>query len=586
MATKASRPGRVIIIFLAVVAALYGGAAAAGNWKPRLGLDLQGGTRITLQAKTDSGDTPPADQMDEARGIIEQRVNGRGVTESEVAIQGNDQIVVEIPGQEKQGIAESIGQTAKLYFRLVWAQQAGTQNQGIPQQPAITIPTAPPTATVPTQTPPTNNRVAPALGADPSNGPSPSATPTQGATNGGSGSAPSQNPAGQADWGKLSQDQSVQIANSSAQTGVGTPPAGYEDAFNGLVKQMNEFDCPPNGIAPKVDDVANQPLVTCDKDGNKYVLSPSLIAGTQLDDASATIPQQGLGWTVNLDLNGDATTTLSEISQAMFGQQSQFAIVLDGQVLSAPVFDNAINDGQAQISGNFSQQSAQDLANSLKYGALPLAFEINGVTVEGPSLAGNQLYAGLLAGAFGLALVIAYCMVYYRGLGLVVVASLGMSAAITYAMVLLLGKSMGFTLTLPGIAGLIVAIGITADSFIVFFERLRDEVRDGKSLRLAVEAGWRRARMTILAADAVSFLAALVLYIFAIGVVRGFAFALGLTTIIDVFIVFFFTKPLVALLARTKFFGQGHRFSGFDAHHLGIEGRSVSRMAPTARGEV
>jgi preprotein translocase subunit SecD len=181
--------------------------------------------------------------------------------------------------------------------------------------------------------------------------------------------------------------------------------------------------------------------------------------------------------------------------------------------------------------------------------------------------------------------VVAYCMFYYRGLGIVVVASLGIAAALTYAMVLLLASAMGFTLTLPGIAGLIVAIGITADSFIVFFERLRDEVRDGKSLRLAVEAGWRRARLTIIAADSVTLLASLVLYIFAIGVVRGFAFALGLTTLIDIFVVFFFTKPLVALLARTKFFGRGHRLSGFDPHHLGIEGRAVSRMATTARGE-
>jgi preprotein translocase subunit SecD len=176
-------------------------------------------------------------------------------------------------------------------------------------------------------------------------------------------------------------------------------------------------------------------------------------------------------------------------------------------------------------------------------------------------------------------------MFYYRGLGIVVVASLAIAASLTYAMVLLLASGMGFTLTLPGIAGLIVAIGITADSFIVFFERLRDEVRDGKSLRLAVEAGWKRARLTILAADAVTLLASLILYIFAIGVVRGFAFALGLTTLIDIFVVFFFTKPLVALLARTKFFGRGHRLSGFDPHHLGIEGRSVTRLAATARGE-
>jgi preprotein translocase subunit SecD len=583
VATKASRPGRVIIAFLVAIAALYAGAAAAGDWKPRLGLDLQGGTRITLQAKTESGDTPPNDQMEEAKDIIEQRVNGTGVSEAEVAIQGEDQIVVEIPGQEKQGIVEQVGQTAKLYFRLVWAQQAPAQSQPVPQQPAITLPPEPQETGSPTESAPTNNRVAPGFGTkDP--GDDPTANATDGATD---ESAPGQgeDPADQVDWSKVTQDQSVQVANSATQTGVGTAPQGYEQAFNALVSQMNELDCPTGGAPPQVDDIADEPLVTCGEDGAKYVLSPALIEGTQLDDASATIPQQGVGWEVQLDLNGDATGTLSDISQAMFGQGSQFAIVLDGQVLSAPEFESAINDGQARITGNFNQDTAQSLANSLKYGALPLEFGISGVSVEGPSLAGSQLDAGLLAGAFGLALVVAYCMLYYRGLGIVVVASLAIAAAITYAMVLLLGSSMGFTLTLPGIAGLIVAIGITADSFIVFFERLRDEVRDGKSLRLAVESGWKRARLTILAADSVTLLASVVLYIFAIGVVRGFAFALGLTTLIDIFVVFFFTKPMVALLARTKFFGRGHRLSGFDPHHLGIEGRSVTRLAPTAGGE-
>jgi preprotein translocase subunit SecD len=580
VATKASRPGRVIIAFLVAIAALYGGVAAAGDWKPRLGLDLQGGTRITLQAQTEAGDTPPSDQMDEAKDIIEQRVNGTGVTESEVAVQGEDQIVVEIPGQEKQGIVEQVGQTAKLYFRLVWAQQAAPTTQPVPQQPAITLPPEQQGTANPTETTPTNSRVAPGFGSDP--GDEPTATNTDGTDDPGSGQG---EPGDQVDWSQVTQEQSVQIANSAAQTGTGTAPAGYEAAFDDLVTQMNEFDCPPGGSPPEVQDIADEPLVTCGEDGAKYVLSPALIEGTQLDDANATIPQQGVGWTVQLDLDGDATGTLADISQAMFGQQSQFAIVLDGQVLSAPVFENAINDGQAQITGNFDQESAQALASSLKYGALPLEFEISGVSVEGPSLAGSQLEAGLLAGAFGLALVVAYCMVYYRGLGVVVVASLAVAAALAYAMVLLLGSGMGFTLTLPGIAGLIVAIGITADSFIVFFERLRDEVRDGKSLRLAVESGWKRARLTILAADSVTLLASVVLYIFAIGVVRGFAFALGLTTLIDIFVVFFFTKPMVALLARTTFFGRGHRLSGFDPHHLGIEGRSLTRLAPTARGE-
>jgi len=585
VATKASRPGRVLIAFLIVIAALYGGVAAAGDWKPRLGLDLQGGTRITLQAKTEAGDSPPADQMEEAKDIIEQRVNGRGVSESEVAIQGDDQIVVEIPGQEKQGIADQIGQTAKLYFRLVWAAQAAPQSGQIPTAPAITLPPEP-QETAPTDDSTANNRAAPGFGtSDPSD---PTDTPTDGATDSTGGtddqSSGQSDPSG--DLSDVTQDESVAIANSVSQTsGTGTPPSGYETDYNALVTEMNEFECPPGGVAPDVKDDPDAPLVTCDEEGGKFVLSPALIEGTQLNDASATIPQGGVNWQVQLELDGAGTDTLADISSAMVGQESRFAIVLDGQVLSAPVFDATISDGNAVISGNFTQGSAEALANSLKYGALPLEFEIDEVSVEGPSLAGNQLDAGLLAGAFGLALVVAYCMLYYRGLGIVVVASLAVAAAMTYAMVLLLGASMGFTLTLPGIAGLIVAIGITADSFIVFFERLRDEVRDGKSLRLAVESGWRRARMTIIAADSVSFLAALVLYIFTIGVVRGFAFALGLTTLIDVAVVFFFTKPMVAMLARTKFFGRGHRLSGFDAHHLGIEGRSVSRMATTARGE-
>jgi preprotein translocase subunit SecD len=588
LATKATRPGRVLIAFLIVIAALYAGVAAAGDWKPRLGLDLQGGTRITLQAKTaEAGDTPPPDQMDEAKDIIEQRVNGSGVSEAEVAIQGDEQIVVEIPGQEKEGIANQIGRTALLYFRLVWAAQAAPQPGQVPSAPAITLPPAS-QPTAPTDGSTSNNRAAPGFGnTDPSD--TPSQTPTEGATDSGGGGEQS-DPTG--DLADLTQDQSVALANTVSQTsGTGTAPSGYEEAYNALVTKMNEFECPADGAAPQVTDDANQPLVTCDEDGGKYVLSPAIIKGTELDDASATIPQQGVSWEVQLELNGEGTDTLSDVSSAMVGKGSRFAIVLDGQVLSAPVFDAAITDGNAVISGDFTQGTADALANSLKYGALPLAFEKGGegegggVQVIGPSLAGSQLDAGLLAGAFGLALVIAYCMLYYRGLGIVVVASLSIAAAVTYALVLLLGAGMGFTLTLPGIAGLIVAIGITADSFIVFFERLRDEVRDGKSLRLAVESGWRRARMTIIAADSVSFLAALILYIFTIGVVRGFAFALGLTTLIDVVVVFFFTKPMVAMLARTNFFGRGHRLSGFDAHHLGIEGRSVSRMAKAARGE-
>jgi preprotein translocase subunit SecD len=283
---------------------------------------------------------------------------------------------------------------------------------------------------------------------------------------------------------------------------------------------------------------------------------------------------------VSLDFDGSGTDVFTTISRALYGTEKQFAIVLDGQVLSAPTMDAIITNGQAQISGSFTEETATSLATSLKFGALPIAFEPDPqVETVGPSLAGNQLSAGLFAGAVGLVLVMIYCLLYYRGLGLVVLASLVVAGASTYALVLLLSKTADFTLSLPGIAGLIVAVGITADSFIVYFERIRDEMRDGKSMPVAVESGWARARNTCLAADTVSLLAALVLYIFAAGVVKGFAFALGLSTLIDLVVFFWFTHPMVSWLAKYPFFNRGHRFSGLSAETLGIDTITVAAPA-------
>ncbi len=319
-------------------------------------------------------------------------------------------------------------------------------------------------------------------------------------------------------------------------------------------------------------DNPNKPLVACDEAGEvKYLLTPAVIEGTQLSDASSGIPQNDVQYVVNLDFDGTATDVFADVTRALVNTDDRFAIVLDGEVLSAPGVTSAIVDGNAQISGDFDQASAQSLANSLKYGALPLEFEDSVVSEEGPTLAADQLSAGLQAGGIGLALVLVYCMVYYRGLGTVVVASLAVAGALTYAAVIFLSETAGFTLTLPGIAGLIVAVGITADSFIVFFERIRDEMRDGKSVRVAVEAGWVRARATCVAADAVSLLAAVVLYIFAIGVVKGFAFALGISTLIDLVVFFLFTKPMTTWLARFRFFSTGHKLSGFSAEQAGID---------------
>jgi len=262
----------------------------------------------------------------------------------------------------------------------------------------------------------------------------------------------------------------------------------------------------------------------------------------------------------------NATRTLASRSDP----QNRFAIVLDGVTISAPSVNSAIPGGRAEISGNFNQQSATQLSNVLKYGALPLTFDVSEVSNVSATLGGEQLRAGIIAGIVGLALVVIYSFLYYRGLGIVVVASLAIAAVITYQAMVLLGGSVGFALNLAGIAGAIVAIGITADSFVIYFERIRDEVREGRSLRTAVETGWRRARQTVLIADGVSMLSALVLFVLAIGSVKGFAFTLGLTTLIDVLVVFTFTKPLLTLLARTKFFGGGHRLSGLDPGHLGV----------------
>ncbi|MGA9749414.1 MAG: protein translocase subunit SecD, partial [Nocardioides sp.] len=342
---------------------------------------------------------------------------------------------------------------------------------------------------------------------------------------------------------------------------------------------------------PPAADRRDQPLIACDEDGIKHLLSASMIQGTQLTGAEAGIPSQQVQWVVNLTFDRTArqtfanvTRTIANVSSPLTGQQKQFAIVLDGEVLSAPVVNGVIPNGRAEISGDFNQESAQSLANSLKYGALPLTFTAPAVTEEGPTLAADQLSAGLIAGGAGLALVLFYCMFYYRGLGIVVVASLGIAAIITYGVILAMGQAVNFTLTLPGIAGLIVGVGITADSFIVYFERIRDEMRDGKSMRVAVEQGWIRARATCVAADAVSLLAAVVLYIFAIGVVKGFAFALGITTLIDLAVFFLFTKPMVSWLANFTFFNSGHRFSGLSAETIGIDTIAGAKRRPAVAG--
>jgi preprotein translocase subunit SecD len=607
VATRTSHPGRTLIIFLLVIVGMFAWCAAIGQWKPKLGLDLQGGQRITLKASTTTGGGITSEKLDEAAGIISQRVNGVGVAESEVSTQGSNIIVVEVPGKAKEGLADTIGSTAQLRFRL--------QSLMIPPQGTQT-------PTTPEQTTPTDGT---ATGEQPSDTPESGTPSTTEAPSGGTtanpGDSTDKNRAGAA-W--LEKDPKAAAPSSTApanedptgdaasgdptgteETG-GVPPAlvppQLEDIKDPLAwvqsppeiwkQRLAAFDCDTrNTQLPGEADLPDQPLLACDSLGNRYLLGPMMVDGTDVTDASYGIPQNALGgdYAVNVEFNGQGSKDFADVTRSIAsmpdpnapGDQMRLAIVLDGEMLSNPSNEQAITGGRAEITGNFSESEAKDLSNSLKYGALPLTFTVEAESDEGPELAANQLQAGIIAGVIGLLLVVIYCMLYYRGLSIVVIASLMVAGLMTYASVLLLGHGYGFTLTLPGIAGLIVAVGITADSFIVYFERLRDEVREGRTLRTSVETGWARARATILAADAVSFLAALILFIFAIGVVKGFAFALGLITVIDVFIVFFFTKPMVTLLSRTKFFGHGHKWSGLDREHLGLP--PLPDVKPTAK---
>lgn len=588
MAPRKPNPGRTLVVFFLVVALSYGLVALAGVWKPKLGLDLQGGTRITLVAK---GDVSEA-SLTEARGIIEDRVNGSGVAEAEVSTQGNQYVVVEIPGESRRDLVETVKRQAQLRFRVVARTANGTVGATGSENPTV-----PGTGTPGTGVPGTGPSPTPSPTPGTSGKPGKSKGKAKGTTTGGNNRAPYAWAVRESKPTKTpspTQQPTPKPTDQPSESPPTDPPADGESGIDDPLTWMDNPDakslaafeayaCPTDGEAPFVDDDPDQPLVACDEFGQKLLLSKTLIEGTELSSANTLPPSsQSVEWGVDLNFNRAGTTEFARISQALVNTEKLFAIVLDGRVISAPTMEGLITDGNAQITGQFTEAEARSLATSLKYGALPISFEKDPpVELVGPSLAGNQLSAGITAGLAGLLLVMFYCLLYYRGLGLVVIASLVVAAVLTYALVVLLSKGAGFTLSLPGIAGLIVAVGITADSFVVYFERIRDEMRDGKSMRVAVEAGWLRARNTCLAADAVSLLAAVVLYVFAAGVVKGFAFALGLSTLIDLAVFFWFTHPMVSWLARFSFFNRGHALSGLSNETLGLSPRPAS-AGPTA----
>ncbi|MFF3764008.1 protein translocase subunit SecD [Streptomyces sp. NPDC001922] len=553
------RPGRALAFILIAMVALTGGIFISGHTTPRLGIDLAGGTSITLTAKNQPGQKNAINQtnMNTAVNVIDRRVNGLGVTESEVQTQGKENIIVNIPrGTNEKQARKQVGTTAQLFFRPVLTIAPGGKT------PA---PTPSPSAKDKA-----SGRDKPATGDGAEKSASPSASPTT---------------QGRAVTDALKADATPKAAPSgkpSAKPQPSTPPVPQpQPGANvppALQKKLAAVDCTkPTERAQAGQGVqSSEPTIACSDDGKqKYVLGPSDVAGTEVTDAKAGFDnQQGNGWLVQLDFNDKGSKQFAASTGKLAAQQApqnQFAIVLDGQVVSAPSVQSSITGGNAEISGNFTQQTAEDLANVLSYGALPLTFEESSVTTVSAALGGEQLQAGLIAGAIGLALVVLYLVVYYRGLSLIAILSLLVSAALTYTIMTLLGPAIGFALNLPAVCGAIVAIGITADSFIVYFERIRDEIREGRTLRPAVERGWPRARRTILVSDFVSFLAAAVLFAVTVGKVQGFAFTLGLTTLLDVVVVFLFTKPLMTILAKRKFFASGHPWSGLDPKRLGAK---------------
>lgn len=551
-ATPAVRRARRSLVGLLVIIVGLVGLIALGvwqggaTWTPKLALDLQGGTQIILTAKQTDGQGVTNEQLNQAVAIIRQRVDASGVSEAEITTQGNQNISVSIPGKVDQATLQRVEASAKLDFRPVL-------------QVAMATPSTDTT---------TDQSAAQAGGDATANASGDQSTAGGASGNGATNTAATSDTAGSETASKTPVDPDP------------IPSTAYDQAWltPALLAEFASFTCDSQAALSVSDAPLDRPLITCDQSGQvKYILGPVELGGEVITDALAQPYTTQTGattgeWVVQLTMNEEGAKTFGQISQRMYGATSpanQFAFVLDGRVLSAPTMNAQILDGRPSISGSFTQESSKALADQLKFGALPIGFTVQSQEDISATLGANQLQAGLLAGLIGLLLVVVYSLIQYRALGTLTVASLAIAAVLTYLMLTFLSWRQGYRLSLAGVAGVIVAVGITADSFIVYFERIRDALRDGLPLERAVESGWKKAIRTVLASDGINFLAAAILFLLAIGSVRGFAFTLGLTTIIDVVVVTLFTHPMLTLLARTRFYRTGHRFSGLDPQQLG-----------------
>lgn len=602
MASHKRRPVRALVtLTVAIVAACA--ALAIGHFVkgvspyPDLALDLKGGTQLILTpTPTSEGQRAITEEdITQAIAIIRNRIDASGVSESEISSIGSSNIMVSIPGTPSQEQLDLIRSSSQMNFRPVLRigpAQGIRQNQ---QQPQVD---------------------------------NPQSGVQSGAQSGEQSGAQSgaqsgeQSGAGAADTAQ-SGVQSTALDEATARgaadadgDGVlsdtpATTPENASDLAWVTEQVMYDFltlDCSASADVKRVEGAADKPYAACDESGQvKYILGPVAVPGSDLEAASAAIATNGTGqstgqWIVSLRFNHEGAEKFKETSTILYGyhdsdpqgssyrgspDRNSFAVVLDGTVITAPSMQAIITNGEAQISGNFTAQSARALANQLQFGSLPLNFEVESEQQISATIGTDHLTVGLWAALIGFLLVILYLIWQYRGLAIISAGSLVVASIITYLVITLLSWAMGYRLSLAGVAGLIMAIGVTTDSFIVYFERVRDEVRDGRPLRAAVEEGWDRAKRTILVSDAVNLVAAVVLYLLAVGGVQGFAFTLGITTIIDIAVIFLFTHPMMELLIRTRFFGEGHKLSGLDPEHLGAKNSLVyaGRGRVVVRGE-
>ena len=626
MSTKQTKhPGRRLLMLLLIIVIGFGGLYAGAytgrtSMTPGLALDLEGGTQIILTPTTSDGSEITDEDVNQAIEIIRQRVDASGVAEAQISRQGGQNIVVSLPGSPSQDTLELVRTSAVLYFRPVIriiqgsaSSLADNYNQRIAQ--ATASPTADDAASeAPAEVEPsgapaegeaeqTEQTEAPAEGeaeqtdapADPTEAP---ADPAAEATD-----APSAEPTP-----VTAEEVATQVSDANGDGTISEDPLPATSEDNSSDSWISEkmiydaymMDCTASdNLTGETQDPAKA-VISCDKDGTgqAYILGPADIAGTDIANAASGLETTSQGtttnkWVVSLEFNAEGTEEFSEVSERLIAyrdkaaaastgqpngqspdsQKAQFAIVLDGLTIMSSGFNpdvtSAITDGRVQITGNFTQAQANTLANQLSFGSLPLSFTVQSEQQVSATLGTEQLRNGLIAGLIGFALIIVYLAWQYRGLSVVAVASLIVAAAGTYLAIALLSWSMGYRLSLAGVAGLIISIGITMDSFIIYFERVRDEVRNGRTLVAAVDEGWKHARQTIIVSDTVNLVAAVVLYFLAVGGVQGFAFTLGVTTVVDLAVIILFTHPMMVWILRFAFFGEGHRLSGLDPEHLG-----------------